>query len=142
MTVEEGYLAAVAELQALSKNAPHITQADILEIASMPADELRRHAIRQRDWAGHWAHCLDGLGVWRMSGAAPIGGGEPTRWACSGMEDDPEHPGQLRYKPDRKVADQHYGDSEWIDRRQGGDSAVMELIARFLRTAGLEDATK
>lgn len=73
MTPEQSYLATVAELQALAKNAPHVTQADILEIASMPADELRRRAIRQRDWAGHWSHCLDGLGVSMMSGAAPDG---------------------------------------------------------------------
>lgn len=64
-----------------------------------------------------------------------IGGGEPTRWACSGMEDDPESPGNRRYKQGRTVADRHYSDSEWVDRRQGGDSAVMELIARFRRDA-------
>jgi hypothetical protein len=73
MTPEEIYLATVAELQALAKNARHVTQADILEIASMPADELRRRAIRHRDWACHWSHCLDGLGVWKTPGAAPDG---------------------------------------------------------------------
>jgi hypothetical protein len=72
-TSEERYLATVAELQMLARNAPHIKLADILEIASMPVEELRRRAIRQRDWAGHWSHCLDGLDVWQLPGAAPDG---------------------------------------------------------------------
>jgi hypothetical protein len=73
MTPEQSYLATVAELQTLATRAPHVTQSDVLEIASMPAEELRRRAIRQRDWAGHWAHCLDGLGVDMLPGAAPDG---------------------------------------------------------------------
>jgi hypothetical protein len=73
MTPEESYRATVHELLALANNAPHVTQADVLEIASMPVEELRRRAIRQRDWAGHWSRCLDGLGVWKLPGAAPDG---------------------------------------------------------------------
>lgn len=61
MTPEESYLAIVAELQALARNAPHVTQADILEIASMPIEQLRRRAIVARDWHGHFAHSLDGI---------------------------------------------------------------------------------
>lgn len=72
-TPEAAYLATVAELNELARNAPHVTPAHVLEIASMAPDELRRRAIRQRDWAGHWSHCLDGLGVNRMGGAAPDG---------------------------------------------------------------------
>jgi len=59
---------------------------------------------------------------------ASVGGGEPTRWACSEYEDDPDVHGQLRRKPDRSMADAHYGDSRWVDYRQGGDSDVIELL--------------
>lgn len=71
----------------------------------------------------------------RVCGAAlsiqAIGGGEPTVWACAGYEDDPERQKIARYKADRSPADEHYERSRWIDRRQGGDSLVMELIKRF-----------
>ena len=61
-----------------------------------------------------------------------IGGGEPTVWGCEGMEDDPKKPGYVRYKKGRHCADEHYSKSTYTDRRQGGDSAVMELVKRFL----------
>jgi hypothetical protein len=59
------------------------------------------------------------------------GGGEPTRWACDGQEDDPEHPGRLRWKAGRELVDEHYVRSEFIDRRRGGDELVMDLVRRF-----------
>ncbi len=46
-----------------------------------------------------------------------IGGGEPTIWACAGTEDDPDRPGFVRRKKGRNLADRHYSDSEFIDRR-------------------------
>lgn len=58
------------------------------------------------------------------------GGGEPTVYACSGYEDDPDKPGCIRRMEGRKGADEHYVKSEFIDRK-GGDDTVMELIARF-----------
>lgn len=47
------------------------------------------------------------------------GGGQPTRWYCSVAQDS---------KP---MDWKHFGDSLWEDRRQGGDSRVMELLRRF-----------
>jgi hypothetical protein len=74
MTPEEKYLATVAELQALARNAPHVKQSDILEIASMPVEELRRRALVARDWHGHFAHSLDGIKeIFAMPGSAPNG---------------------------------------------------------------------
>lgn len=47
------------------------------------------------------------------------GGGKPTQYACS----------------TQSIATgidwEHYQNSEWEDRRQGGDVDVMELIARY-----------
>lgn len=62
---------------------------------------------------------------------ARMGGGEPTVWACDMWEDDPDKPGESRRKAGRGCADQHYSDSQFVDRRQGGDRMVMELIQRF-----------
>ncbi len=61
-----------------------------------------------------------------------MGGGRPTEWACDGREDDPEHPGERRFKEGRRVADEHYSGSRFTDYRQGGDSLVIELIRRYL----------
>lgn len=61
MSPEERYLATVAELQTLATRCPHVTQQDVLEIASMPVEELRRRAIVGRDWHGHFSHSLDGI---------------------------------------------------------------------------------
>ena len=63
-----------------------------------------------------------------------IGGGEPTVYACQGMEDDPDEPGRVRRMAGRGLVDDHYRSSEFIDRRQGGDEVVMELIERFGKT--------
>ena len=61
MTPEDRYLATVRDLQELAKRAPHVTQQDVLDIASMPVEELRRRAIVARDWRGHFSHSLDGI---------------------------------------------------------------------------------
>jgi hypothetical protein len=63
-------------------------------------------------------------------GIASIGGGEPTVWACSPQEEDPENPGFLRLKKGRKGVDDHYTRSRWKQYR-GGDSEVLDLIAHF-----------
>lgn len=61
------------------------------------------------------------------------GGGEPDEWACSVYEDDPEKPGYVRNKADRTegIVDNHYVESRYIDRRQGGDELVMEALRRL-----------
>lgn len=63
---------------------------------------------------------------------ASIGGGEATRYACSGQETDPENPERLRYKPGRTIADEHYANSRWTHYREG-DAHVRELVQRFRR---------
>jgi hypothetical protein len=60
-----------------------------------------------------------------------MGGGEPTRWACSGREEDPDRPGYLRWMKGRTPADDHYDKSQFVDRRQGGDELVMEAVRRL-----------
>lgn len=45
------------------------------------------------------------------------GGGQPTRWYCSVAA--------------RPMDYEHFGDSLWEDRRQGGDGRVMELLRRY-----------
>ena len=70
---------------------------------------------------------------------ARVGGGEPTEWACSGKEDDPDRPGWLRNAPGRWTnapdggssefrADGHYNRSRWTDYRSGGDSGVIAVL--------------
>ena len=54
------------------------------------------------------------------------GGGEPTVYACSGVAEGPLY----RYKEGRHPADEHYVKSRFVDRRQGGDATVMELLRR------------
>jgi hypothetical protein len=63
-----------------------------------------------------------------------VGGGLPTKWACSGYGEDGIH------LPDRSLADQHYRDSQFEDRRQGGDGAVIEALSRWAAVA--KTATK
>lgn len=53
------------------------------------------------------------------------GGGNPTRYACSTQE-----------SVKRPVDWEHYERSRWEDRLQGGDSLVMDLVARH-RALGL-----
>ena len=68
-----------------------------------------------------------------------IGGGEPTIWACSPYEDDPEKPGHCRRKADRSIVDDHYGESEFIDYRQGGDDVVIEALRRWRPDLAVEE---
>jgi hypothetical protein len=70
-----------------------------------------------------------------------VGGGEPTEWACSPVEDDPERPDHLRLKLGRLGVDVHYRDSRYVDRRQGGDGAVMELLRRYVAARHEGDVT-
>lgn len=48
------------------------------------------------------------------------GGDSPTIWRCTGRTDD-------GYAPGRKMCDAHYENSEWADRRAGGDERVIAL---------------
>jgi hypothetical protein len=59
-----------------------------------------------------------------------IGGGGPTVWACSTMEDDPDRPGHLRYKEGRSCGDDHYGQSRFEDHRHT-DGLALELARRM-----------
>lgn len=61
------------------------------------------------------------------------GGGEPSVWACAGHTygEDGRITGR---RPGRRIADQHFSDSEVVDYRRGGDEAVMELVKRFSKT--------
>jgi hypothetical protein len=58
------------------------------------------------------------------------GGGMPTVWGCSGLEDDPGKPGFVRYIEGRRCADEHYARSKWT-QYQRGDSDVLELCRRY-----------
>ena len=60
-----------------------------------------------------------------------VGGGNPTEWACSGREYDPDTHEWIGWQKGRTAADDHYRKSGFTDRRQGGDEDVMELIERF-----------
>ena len=55
-----------------------------------------------------------------------MGGGKPTVYACSGQNED------MSWQEGRKPADEHYSQSHWEDRRQGGDYRVLELLRRYL----------
>ncbi len=72
--LEEMYLRTVAELQELAKNAPHVTQEWVLDVASMDPMEMRRRLIRSNDWHGHFAHSLDGIPEIRNIGGGGIDG--------------------------------------------------------------------
>jgi hypothetical protein len=74
LTPEQAYLATVAELNALATRAKHVTHEDVLRIASMSADDLRRRAIVALDWHGCFSHCLDGMPELKaIPGGAPDG---------------------------------------------------------------------
>jgi hypothetical protein len=60
-------------------------------------------------------------------GIVAAGGGEPTAYACTGRDKDGNT------LPGRSMADEHYSQSRYLDRRHG-DSAVIELIRRFKTT--------
>ena len=60
-----------------------------------------------------------------------IGGGRPTKYACSTQRLGDGYP---------TIDWEHYECSKWSDYRQGGDSAVVELLCRFRAAlAGAED---
>lgn len=67
-----------------------------------------------------------------------IGGGEPTRWACSPTvsDPDPDRSGNVQTKAGRGVNEfgsgGHYSMSQYIDRRQGGDEVVIEVLRRLM----------
>ena len=74
LTPEQAYLATVAELNTLAERSKHVTHMDVLRIASMPADELRRRAIVALDWHSCFSHCLDGMPELKaIPGGAPDG---------------------------------------------------------------------
>jgi hypothetical protein len=58
---------------------------------------------------------------------ASSGGGEATKWACSGMTDDPD---KVVYLAGRKCGDDHYARSYFL-QHQTGDDRVLELVKRF-----------
>ena len=74
LTPEQAYLATVAELNTLAERSKHVTHEDVLRIASMSADELRRRAIVALDWHSCFSHCLDGMPELKaIPGGAPDG---------------------------------------------------------------------
>ena len=74
LTPEQSYLATVAELNTLAERAKYVTHEDVLRIASMSADELRRRAIVALDWHSCFSHCLDGMPELKaIPGGAPDG---------------------------------------------------------------------
>lgn len=58
-------------------------------------------------------------------------GGGPTVWGCSHLEADPTDANQLRVKPGRRLADEHYKRSRFEDPRCDGDAAVLEALKRW-----------
>lgn len=69
-------------------------------------------------------------------GELSIGGsgcGEPTIYACSPYERDPDgDEGELRLKDGRDICDEHYRKSEFVDRRHA-DRFAFELARRYLQ---------
>ena len=75
-----------------------------------------------------------------------IGGGQPTVWACSGKEDDPDRPNYIQTKagrwekaepgsPSEYERGGHFHDSHWTAYRSG-DSRVLALIDLYEQTTG------
>ena len=76
---QEKYLATVAELQKLAKDAPYVTQDWILEVASMHPDDMRRRLVRNYDWHVRFQKSLDGIKeIKAMPGCAPDGCWDPS----------------------------------------------------------------
>mgnify|MGYP006144350577 FL=1 len=69
----EDYRATVAMLLQHAKRAKHVSHEEVLEIAAMSADELRRRAVVARDWHRLFSMCLDGLPLLQALGAPPDG---------------------------------------------------------------------
>lgn len=115
-TAEERKAARQKRRALLEKDVTEWTTADLLDVLTERYKPTEVPPCRV---------CGAELSIGRM------GGGEPTVWACSGQEDDPERPGYLRMVEGRTPADEHYGKSEFVDVRQGGDEAVMEAVRRL-----------
>ena len=56
------------------------------------------------------------------------GGGAPDVWACTGLVE-----GEYAYG--RRIADQHYEASTWVDYKAGGDQRVI-VLCDALESAG------
>lgn len=69
----DSYRATVAMLLAHAKQARHVSQEEVLEIAAMSPDDLRRRAVVARDWHRLFSRCLDGLPELQALGAPPDG---------------------------------------------------------------------
>jgi len=65
-------------------------------------------------------------------GIGKIGGGGPTVWACNHAFDAGHN----------REAWDHYGKSEFVDRRQGGNGEVCELIAEVRALRECEKALR
>lgn len=61
MSGQSEYLAIIAELQEIARQAPRVTQDWILQVASMDPMEMRRRLIRSNDWHRAFAQSLDGI---------------------------------------------------------------------------------
>lgn len=70
---DEAYRATVAMLMMHAKPAKKVTREEILEIAAMSVDDLRRRTVVARDWHRLFASCLDGLPELQELGAPPDG---------------------------------------------------------------------
>jgi hypothetical protein len=69
----EAYRATVSMLLAHARRAKHVSHEEILELAAMDVDELRRRAVVARDWHRLFSKCLDGLPALQALGAPPDG---------------------------------------------------------------------
>lgn len=69
----EDYRATVAMLLTHAKRAKNVSHEEVLEIAAMSPDELRRRAVVARDWHRLFSRCLDDLPELQALGAPPDG---------------------------------------------------------------------
>lgn len=69
----DAYRTTVAMLMTHAKPAKHVSHEEVLEIAAMPPDELRRRAVVARDWHRLFSMSLDGLPELQELGAPPDG---------------------------------------------------------------------
>lgn len=74
MSGQSEYLAIIAELQEIARQAPRVTQDWILKVASMDPMEMRRRMIRNYDWHQNFSHSLDGIPEIQMIPGAGIDG--------------------------------------------------------------------
>lgn len=69
----DAYRATVAMLMAHARHAKQVSHEEVLEIAAMSQDELRRRAVVARDWHRLFSMSLDGLPELQALGAPPDG---------------------------------------------------------------------